>query len=73
MNPATLVNLPDASTTLTAAAAFAAPVASTLTPIAFAFVGIIIGGLFVALLGRAILNAVSHAFGMHGASEAEHD
>jgi len=73
MQPATLVNLPDASTTLSVAAGFASPVFTSLLPFAFALVGLAVGGLLVGVLGSAILNAVARAFGIRSVSSTSNN
>lgn len=63
MNPATLITVSDASTTLTTAAGFSVPIFAALIGLVAVVVGIIVGGLFVAVVVRATLAAVRTAFG----------
>lgn len=66
MNPATLINVSDASTTLTAAAAYSEPMFATLITLVAVLIGIIVGGLFVRVMGRTVLSGVKSAFGKRG-------
>jgi len=58
MNPGTLINIEDASTTLTQVGAFSTPMFTALLPIALVGVGLIVGGLVVNMLYHAIIHAV---------------
>lgn len=63
MTPSALINLPDASSTLTSAAGFSVPIFVALIAIASAIVGISLGGMFVARITRAVSSAVRTAVG----------
>lgn len=62
MTPATLVSLPDASSTLSSAAAYSAPVFTTMLPFAMALVGLGLGGIFVLALKNTVILAISRIF-----------
>jgi len=58
MNSGTLINISDASNTISQAGASAAPVFNTLLPIGLLIAGILIGGLLVAAVVFGITGAV---------------
>jgi len=63
MSPTSLINLTDASSTLSTAAGFSVPLFVTLIGLAAALVGIGIGGMFVSRIARATSGAVRTAVG----------
>lgn len=63
MNPATMINLPDASTTLASAATFSVPIFTTFIILGAVLIGIVFGGVFVARVTRTTLSAAKTAIG----------
>jgi len=62
MQPATLVNLPDASSTLHTLAGFSSPVFDTVLPFSMTLVGIFLGGFLLHVFAGKIVDAVTWVF-----------
>lgn len=64
MQPATMINLPDASTSLAAVGAYSSPVFTSFLPMGLMLVGILLGGLIVYAVINALIGGVKAAIGM---------
>lgn len=73
MDPATLVNLSDASTTLTNVGAYSAPVFQTLSPFAFLVIGLSVGGILVSVFIAVVIGAFHSFWARHSTPGSKFD